>query len=193
MALVPHKSRNQLVMPVITKNQSITSTRVLIVKKVIPALLVCMGLSIGVASAHGPAGHSQMHKTGPAEQMDWGIAGDPKRVNRTVAISMTDDMRFTPAVVEVKLDETVRFVIKNDGKILHEMVIGSKDELDKHAAMMEKFPNMAHDEAYMAHVDPGKSGDIVWRFNRAGEFDFACLLPGHYKAGMVGKIKVVKN
>jgi uncharacterized cupredoxin-like copper-binding protein len=180
-------------MPVITKNQSITSTRVLIVKKVISALFVCMGLSIGVALAHGPAGHSQMHKAGPAEQMEWGIAGDPKRVSRTVAISMTDDMRFTPAVVEVKLDETVRFVIKNDGKILHEMVIGSKEELDKHAAMMEKFPNMAHDEAYMAHVDPGKSGDIVWRFNRAGEFDFACLLPGHYIAGMVGKIKVIKN
>ncbi len=180
-------------MLVIINNISTISTRVFIVKKIITTLLVSLGLSIGAASAHGPAGHSQMHKTGPAEQMDWGIAGDPKRVNRTVAISMTDDMRFSPAVLNVKLNETVRFVIKNDGKILHEMVIGTKDELDKHAAMMLKFPNMAHDEAYMAHVDPGQSGDIIWRFNRAGEFDFACLLPGHYQAGMVGKINVVKN
>ena len=180
-------------MLVIIKNVSTISTRVFIVKKIIPLLLVSLGLSFGAASAHSPAGHSQMHKAGPAEQMDWGIAGDPKAVSRTIAISMTDDMRFTPAVVDVKLNETVRFVIKNDGKILHEMVIGTKDELDKHAAMMEKFPNMAHDEAYMAHVDPGKSGDIVWRFNRAGDFDFACLLPGHYQAGMIGKIKVAKN
>jgi len=43
----------------------------------------------------------------------------------------------------------------------------------------------------MAHVAPGKTGEIVWTFNRAGEFDFACLIPGHYDAGMVGKIKVV--
>jgi len=180
-------------MLVIIKNVSTISTRVLIVKKIIPLLLISLGLSIGAASAHSPAGHGQMHKAGPAEQMDWGIAGDPKAVSRTIAISMTDDMRFSPAVVNVKLNETVRFVIKNDGKILHEMVIGTKDELDKHAVMMEKFPNMAHDEPYMAHVDPGKSGDIVWRFNRAGDFDFACLLPGHYQAGMIGKIKVAKN
>jgi plastocyanin len=56
--------------------------------------------------------------------------------------------------------------------------------------LMKKFPNMEHDEPYMAHVEPGKQGTIVWHFNRAGEFDFACLLHGHYQAGMVGKIKV---
>ncbi len=111
-------------------------------------------------------------------------------LDRTVALKMTDKMRFTPDRVEVKLGETIRFVVQNDGKMLHELVIGTKKELDEHAALMLKFPNMEHDEPYMAHVDPGKKGEIVWTFNRAGEFDFACLIAGHYQAGMVGKILV---
>ena len=73
---------------------------------------------------------------------------------------------------------------------MHEFVIGDKKDLDEHAALMVKFPNMEHDEPYMAHVAPGKAGQIIWNFNRAGEFDFACLIAGHYQAGMVGKIKV---
>ena len=124
------------------------------------------------------------------EQKAWGIAGDANKVTRTVALKMTDKMRFTPDRVEVKLGETIRFVAQNDGKMLHELVIGTKKELDEHAALMLKFPNMEHDEPYMAHVDPGKKGEIVWTFNRAGEFDFACLIAGHYQAGMVGKIVV---
>jgi uncharacterized cupredoxin-like copper-binding protein len=70
-------------------------------------------------------------------------------------------------------------------------VLGTKKELDEHAALMAKFPNMEHDEPYMAHVGPGKTGEIIWTFNRPGEFDFACLIPGHYQAGMVGKVKVI--
>jgi uncharacterized cupredoxin-like copper-binding protein len=106
---------------------------------------------------------------------------------------MSDQMRFTPDRIEVKAGETVRISLKNDGNILHEMVIGTKQVLDAHAAMMLKFPKMAHSAAYMAHVPPGKTGSIVWNFNKPGEFDFACLIAGHYQAGMVGKIKVVAN
>jgi uncharacterized cupredoxin-like copper-binding protein len=80
--------------------------------------------------------------------------------------------------------------VKNVSKVMHELVIGTKQELDTHAEMMKKHPNMEHDEPYMAHVSPGKNADIIWNFNRAGQFDFACLLPGHYDAGMVGKITV---
>lgn len=128
--------------------------------------------------------------TGAPEQKAWGIAGDAKSAKRTVTLTMDDNMRFTPDKLVFKQGETVRFVIRNKGKILHEMVIGTRDELDKHAAMMVKFPGMAHDEPYMAHVAAGKSGELVWTFNRPGEFDFACLIAGHYQAGMVGKISV---
>ena len=150
-----------------------------------------IGLSLP-AAAHEGEDHSKK-KDGPVkkEQKDWGIAGDSKAVKRTVEITMTDTMRFTPDKIEVKQGETVRFVVKNTGKVMHEMVIGTKKELDEHAALMAKFPTMEHDEPYQAHVPAGKTGDLVWSFNRAGDFDFACLIAGHYQAGMVGKIKVV--
>jgi uncharacterized cupredoxin-like copper-binding protein len=125
------------------------------------------------------------------EQKDWGIAGDMQAVSRTIEIKMTDQMRFIPDRIEVRQGETVRLVHKNAGQVVHEFVLGTKKELDEHAALMKKFPSMEHDEPYMAHVAPHKTGEIVWTFNRAGEFDFACLIPGHYEAGMVGKVKVV--
>jgi uncharacterized cupredoxin-like copper-binding protein len=106
---------------------------------------------------------------------------------------MSDNMRFGPDRLEVRQGETVRFVVHNGGTVMHEFVIGTKAELEAHAALMKKYPNMEHDEPYMAHVAPGKTGEIVWTFNRAGEFDFACLLPGHYDAGMTGRIRVAKR
>ncbi len=103
---------------------------------------------------------------------------------------MSDDMRFTPSRIEVRQGETVRLVMRNTGAVLHELVIGTPKELEAHAALMLKFPGMEHDEPYMAHVKPGETGEIVWTFNRAGEFDFACLIAGHFQAGMRGKLIV---
>lgn len=124
------------------------------------------------------------------EQKTWGIGGDAKAATRTVTMTMDDNMRFSPSKLSFKQGETVRFVIQNKGKLLHEMVIGTRQELDAHAAMMVKFPKMAHDEPYMAHVSAGQSGDLVWTFNRPGDFEFACLIAGHYQAGMAGTISV---
>jgi uncharacterized cupredoxin-like copper-binding protein len=81
-------------------------------------------------------------------------------------------------------------LVRNDGKIMHEMVIGTMKELKEHAELMKKFPGMEHDEPYMAHVAPSKRGEIVWQFTRAGEFFYACLIPGHLEAGMIAKITV---
>jgi uncharacterized cupredoxin-like copper-binding protein len=106
---------------------------------------------------------------------------------------MGDDMRFTPNRIKVKEGETVKFVVKNNGQIMHEVVLGTMKELQEHAAMMRKFPTMEHEAPYMAHVKPGASQEIVWTFNRPGEFDFACLIVGHFEAGMVGKIEVAKK
>ena len=148
--------------------------------------------AVGVAYAHGDKVDSKKATAVRKEQKEWGIAGDAKSVNRTVEVRMSDTMRFTPNRIEVKQGETIRFVHKNVGKIKHEFVIGTKKELDEHAALMQKFPNMEHDEPYMVHVAPGKTGEVIWTFNRAGDFDFACLIPGHYQAGMVGKLTVSK-
>ena len=158
---------------------------------VLAAAAIPLGTA-GTALAHGEKGHG---KAGPVvmEQKDWGIAGDPKRARRTIEVGMHDGMRFTPERIDVRLGETVRFVVRNTGKVMHEFVIGTKQENAAHAELMKKFPDMEHDEPYMAHVAPGKTGQIVWTFNRAGEFEFACLIAGHYEAGMRGRIVVASS
>jgi len=84
----------------------------------------------------------------------------------------------------------VKLVAKNKGQVLHELVLGTTEELQQHAKLMRKFPGMEHEEPHMMHVKPGSSGGIVWQFTEPGEFQFACLIPGHFEAGMVGKVMV---
>ena len=143
-----------------------------------------------IARAHGDDAHAKKEMPMKMEQKPWGIGGTAKAVTRTIAVGMTDSMRFSPEKIDVKQGDTLKFVLKNNGKLLHEFVIGTKKDLDEHAALMVKFPNMEHDEPYMAHVKPGQTGTIIWTFNKAGSFDFACLIAGHYQAGMIGKITV---
>jgi len=151
--------------------------------------LVLAAVASGSVLAHGNEGHATpaANKAMRAEQKPFGIAGDPKKVSRAVDIHEHDGMKFSPAVVNVKLGETIRFRVKNDGKIMHEMVIGTLAELKQHAELMKKFPSMEHDEPYMAHVKPGATEEILWQFNRPGEFHYSCLIAGHFEAGMIGK------
>ncbi|MFC5500163.1 plastocyanin/azurin family copper-binding protein [Caenimonas terrae] len=154
-------------------------------------LLLAAVLALSAAASFGHGDAKPAGAAGPArEQTAWGIAGDPHAARRTVTITMGDDMRFDPAAITVRQGETVHFRVRNSGKQVHEFVLGTKQELDEHAALMLKFPAMEHDEAHMAHVKPGETGDMVWNFNRAGAFEFACLVPGHAQAGMVGKLTV---
>jgi len=144
------------------------------------------------ALAHGDAHMTKKpaYDASKVEERAFGREGDPKRVTRTIKLDMTDAFRFTPADVTVKRGETVRFVVANSGKVLHEMVLGTTEELKAHAELMKKFPDMEHADTNMAHVKPGAKGEIVWQFTKAGEYQFACLIPGHYEAGMVGKVVV---
>lgn len=167
-----------------------TLTRCLCPVMAAVALLLSLGFQ-PMALAHDPAAHSHAsHNTKP-EQMAWGVAGQAKAVQRTVSFSMDDNMRFTPHRLTVKLGETLRIRVHNKGKAMHEFVMGTQAENAQHAELMMKFPNMQHDAPYMAHVPPGQSADLIWTFNRAGQFEFACLMAGHYQAGMVGVIDVV--
>jgi uncharacterized cupredoxin-like copper-binding protein len=159
-------------------------------KALAPAVLAALVSLAAPAGAHGPNAHGG----GPnlsAVTTAFGQTGDPKKVTRTVRVDMADTMRFTPAALTVRQGDTVRFVIGNSGKVMHEMVIGTDKELAEHAELMKKHPGMEHEEPYMAHVAPGKRGEIVWQFTQPGDFKFACLLPGHFEAGMVGAIKVL--
>ena len=156
------------------------------------ALAAMLAVLPGVALAHGDA--HKPSKAGAAQPMvetAFGRTGDPKQVTRTVRVEMADTMRFTPGSIEVKRGDTVRFVVRNSGKVMHEMVLGALQDLKDHAELMKKHPGMEHDEPYMAHVGPGKTAEIVWQFTKAGEYYYGCLVPGHFEAGMVGRIIVV--
>ena len=131
------------------------------------------------------AGHAM-----PMASTPIGAPGDAARVTRTIDIDMTDAMRFTPAQVQIKAGETVRFNVLNSGKIRHEMVLGSDADLQAHYAMMMQDPGMRHEEANAVSLDAGKRGQIVWKFERAGSVSFGCLEPGHYAAGMKGAVSV---
>lgn len=119
-----------------------------------------------------------------------GKAGNAAKVSRTVTVDMTDAMRFVPSSITVKQGETIRLVVKNSGKIKHELVLGTEKELKEHYEVMKKHPEMEHDDPNMVTLAPGKTGEMIWQFTRAGKVDFACLQPGHYDAGMKGMVKV---
>jgi uncharacterized cupredoxin-like copper-binding protein len=166
---------------------------ILSVKNIALAALAAAAFTVADgAHAHGDEEHAAPRKydSTKVEPTDFGQEGNPKAVTRTIKVDMTDAMRFTPADITVKRGATVRFVVSNSGSLLHEMVLGTKQTIQEHAALMKKFPEMEHADANMAHVKPGKAGDIVWQFTKAGEFQFACLQPGHFEAGMLGKVAV---
>lgn len=156
------------------------------------ALAAALALSsAGVALGHGDRKQGAKPERAISKDVHpWGREGDPRKAVRTIAVDMNDTMRFTPAEIIVKKGDTVKFVVSNSGKQLHEMVIGTQQELEQHAELMKKHPGMEHDEPYMAHVRPGGRETIAWTFTNPGTFMYGCLVPGHWEAGMKGRIVV---
>lgn len=178
------------------------------------AVMAALVLATGPAWGHGDSpGKEPAAKSGPVSTAEhaFGRAGDSRKVTRAYQVGMDDTMHFRvtaaarqerksdahgepsqmkPGDIVVKRGATVRFLVRNHGKVMHEMVIGTMKELREHAELMRKFPGMEHDEPYMAHVAPGRQGEIVWQFTQPGEFYYACLVPGHMEAGMLAKITV---
>jgi uncharacterized cupredoxin-like copper-binding protein len=168
----------------------------MMVKYIAISSLVAALVAPAFAWSHGAATHEKKANPRPAHmhaETPWGKPGDPKSATLTVKVSMTDNMHFSAGNITVNQGEIVKFVVKNDGKLMHEMVIGTMHELKAHHELMKKHPGMEHDEPYMAHVSPGKTGEVVWQFTEAGEFFYACLIPGHMEAGMINKINVTPS
>jgi uncharacterized cupredoxin-like copper-binding protein len=159
-------------------------TKEIRMKKLIHISLLSLVAITGAAFAHGDDDH---HASA------LGRPGDPAKVSRTVDVEMNDTMRFTPSSIAVKRGETIRFVVKNNGKLRHEMMLGSMKELKDHIVEMQKNPEMEHADPNHVTVDPGKTGEMVWQFTKTGKFDFACLQPGHFESGMKGNITVSKK
>jgi uncharacterized cupredoxin-like copper-binding protein len=151
-------------------------------------LSAVMAASLTPAAALADAGHDH------GEARAYGEPGDPRAPARTVEIVMKETadgrMLFEPGLLTVKKGEQVRFVLKNQGQLDHEFMLATQAENDKHAIAMQKNPDMEHDDPNGRRLAPGKAGEIVWKFTRAGEFNFACLIPGHREAGMDGTVAV---
>jgi uncharacterized cupredoxin-like copper-binding protein len=143
------------------------------------------------ASAHGE--HSGSHGGGSAHGFEAGEPGDAARPFRIVEIVMTDGagtMSYAPDRIEARKGEQIKFVIRNEGKLDHELLIDSFANNQKHKAEMERMPDMDHEEPNGVRVKPAARKELIWRFTRAGTFEFACLIPGHYEAGMKGVVVV---
>jgi len=146
-------------------------------------LLLATTTTLSFAAGSHAGGHH-------GEEGAIGSPGKMANVKRTIAIDMTDNMRFTPANITAKQGETIKFMVKNSGQIKHEIVFGTPAELKEHYAAMLKFPDMEHADDNQITVMPGKTGEIIWEFSKAGKVDFACLQAGHFDAGMVGAVMV---
>jgi uncharacterized cupredoxin-like copper-binding protein len=151
--------------------------------------LVAIGMSLASATAVASGTHAGGN--GHDEEAV-GKPGIVTATSRVVTVSMSDNMRFSPARVNAKQGETIRFIIKNDGNTKHEFVLGSEKDLKEHYEVMKKNPEMEHSDPNMITLAAGESGEVVWQFTKAGKIDFACLQPGHYDAGMKGAVMVAK-
>ena len=147
-------------------------------KKLRQAGIAAMGILLASASAQAYAA---------------GEPGDATKPARIVQVTMTEaggKMLFLPNRIEIKKDEQVKFMLRNNGELDHEFILATTAENLKHAESMKKNPDMEHDDPNGKRLAPKKTDQIVWRFTKVGEFEYSCLIPGHREAGMIGTIVV---
>lgn len=146
--------------------------------------------------AHGLEARTPSEGHGHASQGDEQASGLlAMRVDRSLTIRMDDTMRFNPDTIEVRAGETLRLVVRNEGKTPHELVLGKDEEILSHAAAMKKHAALGHQHAHDAHsasveVAPQQEAELIVRFEKAGRLQMACLIPGHYEAGMRGLVQI---
>ena len=153
-------------------------------KKTFSILILGAWSALALAGGKHAGGHDDDHA------MAYGAPSEAAQVSRVIEVQAADNMRYTPAAITVRRGETVKFVVKNTGKLPHEFVLGNAQSLKEHAEVMRRYPDMEHDDPNMVKMAPGGTGNLIWKFTRAGTVEFACLIPGHYEAGMKGRIRV---
>ena len=136
------------------------------------------------------------HRHGEASRAVQATAPLALVIDRSIAVQMDDQMRFTPSAIEVQTGETVRFVIRNMGRTAPEMVLGSAADIAAHAESM-KSSRTAGQDAPHSHgtgtaitVAAGQTGELAVNFQQTATLQMACLIPGHYEAGMRGTVNI---
>lgn len=149
--------------------------------------LFALVLAAPVAFAH-TGGHGADAEKAP--QDSYGRAGDVAKVSRTVPLELTATGGCLPARIAVKRGETLRLVAKNAGTAEQDLALGRQSDLEAHAEMVRKFPQMQAAQSHRVTVKPGESRDLVWQFARAGQFNLACGAPARFDAQSAGKVVV---
>ncbi len=176
----------------------------LYVPLLVTPMLIMTGCSIGHQSREDGDGHhledtnqpshgnadNHDNAEGDHHESSIGKPGDVNSVDRVISVVMDDTMRFIPDSFDVIAGETIQFDVVNKGKLVHEFVLGSTDELMEHQAMMKKMPGMGHDESNSVSLETNASGSVIWSFTNTGVVDIACLKAGHFEAGMKGTVAV---
>jgi uncharacterized cupredoxin-like copper-binding protein len=161
------------------------AARVLAAAALLVSVVALQQRAGGHPDEHGRASHAHTFAAGEP--------GDPRKAARVVEIVMNEGpgtMTCNPDRVEVRRGEQVRFVLRNIGELRHEFMLDSFEGNAKHKVAMENNPDMVHEEPNGRQIDPKQTADLVWRFTKAGTFEFACLIPGHYETGMKGVVVV---
>lgn len=155
-------------------------------------LAILPAFIFAAASARGH-GNDEHAGHGGGQAAEYGEPGDPAAPARVVEVAMREGdgkMLFAPDVVTVEKGEQIRFRLKNEGQLEHEFFLGTPEEIEEHADMMQAVPDMKHNDPNAIRLDTKADGEIIWKFTSEGEFDFVCLIPGHREAGMIGRIVV---
>lgn len=157
------------------------------------AAAVALGTALNLGVLPSMVPHAIAHEGEDDDDFAAGKPGDATQSFRVLEVTMSEKdgaMVYTPAEINVKLGEQIKFIIHNAGALKHEFHLASVQQNASHRIEMQKNPEMEHDDPNAQSVEPGKDAAILWRFSKPGEFEFACLIPGHYEAGMHGKIVV---
>jgi uncharacterized cupredoxin-like copper-binding protein len=148
--------------------------------------------SLVIANTVALAHEGETHRPGG---WSFGRPGIAKDVTRTIRIE-ADEYSFDPAAISVRVGETIKFVVVNNGKLMHELTIGDAAEQEAHQQSMSKMSDMKHDEgtqqmpANSLHIPPGQTRELTWMFSKDGKLIIACNYPGHSVLGMVGSLEV---
>jgi uncharacterized cupredoxin-like copper-binding protein len=156
----------------------------------------CLKIAIVIAGTlafAAPALAGQGEKGHGHAKFSAGEPGNSKKPARILQVVMREGdgkMMFIPDRIEIRRGEQIRFKVRNNGTLEHEFVLATTKENLEHAKQMMKNPEMEHDDPNAIRVDPEKKDELVWRFTKAGTYEYGCLIPGHREAGMTGTIIV---
>jgi len=168
----------------IMQGRTIWTTRTLLVAGSL-ALLAFVGC--GGSETGGHAGHTTtQEEEHAAEGTVPGSPADASEAAREIEVAALDRLRFDPPTIEVEAGEVVTFVVTNEGKTEHEFVLGDEEYQKAHGSGEDH--DMSGENAIM--VAPGRTEELTWRFDDAGEVLYGCHVNGHYDGGMVGAIDV---